>query len=71
MDFIIEIIVNVLFRKILYGLLTIIGASVRYLFLFCKYNFTEVLNQEYNGRIGFLIACLLGLVFIYFKFRIH
>ena len=71
MSFIIELILQVIFRKIIYGTLTIIGASVRFIFLFDKCSFSEVLKQEYNGRIGFIVFAILFMVFIYFRFRIH
>lgn len=56
MDFIAEI----LFEVFIYGLCIIPGAFVRWLFLFKKYSFKEILKQDayFNGIIGFVSVAL-------------
>lgn len=49
--------------EILLGLIPKLGACVRWLFLRKKYTFSEILNQNWNGRIGVLtISIIIGTI---------
>ena len=47
------------FGEVILGGVKNIGAWFRYLFLSKKYSFKEVLQQDWNNRIGFLVLSIL------------
>ena len=55
------------FGEVILGGVKNIGAWVRYLFLSKKYSFKEVLQQDWNNRIGFLVlSILIGVAILLF-----
>lgn len=64
-----EALIETAFGELAYGLFRIIGACFRFLFL-RKYTFKEVLNQNWNGRVGLLVVLLIiGFTVCFVKFR--
>ncbi|MFI5141418.1 MAG: hypothetical protein ACHQII_03580 [Bacteroidia bacterium] len=61
-----DFVMNGFFRKLVYGLLKLTGSFFRYLFLFRKYSYKQVLEQEYNGRVGVIVIFVLGMLSLYF-----
>jgi hypothetical protein len=54
-----EALIETAFGELVYRLFRIIGACFRFLFL-RKYRFKEVLNQNWNGRVGLLVVLLIA-----------
>lgn len=52
LGFISDITFEVLVERVIWRLLKLLGSFFRYLFLFRKYSYKQVLEQEYNGRVG-------------------
>ena len=57
---------NQIFQDFFYYLFRIVGARFRWLFLRRKYSFKEILEQNWNGRIGFMIISIMTLCILYF-----
>lgn len=53
-----ELIVSI-FQDILWGTVLRVGATIRWLFLRTKYSYSQILKQDWNGRIGLLFIFLL------------
>ena len=51
----IEEFLTTFFQEILWGGIIKLGAFVRWIFLKSKYSFKEILQQNWNGRIGLLL----------------
>ena len=61
-----EEIIGGLFQEVLFGFIRKIGAAFRWAFLHNKYNYKEVLTQDWNLRIGILVI----LIFVSILFQI-
>lgn len=62
---IVDDIVDFFMERIQMGLIKRVGAFFRYLFLFHKYSYKQVLQQEYNGRVGIIVTFVLVLLLVY------
>jgi len=58
--FIFDITFEVLIDRVIWRLIKLIGSFFRYPFLCHKYSYKQVLGQEYNGRVGFIVICVLA-----------
>ncbi|WP_196887977.1 hypothetical protein [Aureivirga sp. CE67] len=72
-EFILEIvggaIINFIVNIVYHGIIRRTGASIRWLFLKKKYSFKEILEQDWNGRIGFI--CIAIIVYLFFHFSMN
>ena len=62
-----EDIIGGFFQEIFAGFIRRIGAAFRWVFLRKKYNFQEVLKQDWNFRIGIMIIMIVVLTMIILK----
>ena len=55
------------FQDLIPSVLQRLGALIRWIFLKNKYTYKEVLNQDWNGRIGVLFTTTIIMSIIYFS----
>ena len=52
------------FRELIRGFIPKIGAFIRWIFLRKKYSYEQVLDQNWNNRIGFLAISIIVIAII-------